>query len=188
MLRVVAGELGGRRLKAPAGTATRPTAEKVRAAIFNILGAPADDLRVLDLYAGAGAMGLEALSRGAAHATFVDKDGGAARVVGDNVAALGVGERARVLRLDAAAAVRKLAGERFDWIFVDPPYGSDEVARVLPLLGELLADGGVVVVEHDRRREPEAQAGVLFRADVRKYGDTRVAFFHRHDVSEAKPT
>jgi 16S rRNA (guanine966-N2)-methyltransferase len=186
-VRIIGGAFGGRRLRAPHGTATRPTSDRVREAVFNILGAPPDKARVLDLYAGAGAMGLEALSRGAESAVFVDRDAQAARVVQENIDSLGVGEHARLYRSDALPALRKLAaaGERFAWVFIDPPYASDEAPRALAALGEpladLLDDGAVVIVEHDRRHAPDETFGALARADQRRYGDTCVSFFTRSE-------
>jgi 16S rRNA (guanine(966)-N(2))-methyltransferase RsmD len=184
-MRIIAGAVGGRRIRAPRGMATRPTSDRVREAVFNILGAPPHGARVLDLYAGAGALGLEALSRGAASAVFVDRDAGAVRCVQENAAELGLHERARVLRGEALPSLRKLAtaGERFTWVFVDPPYASGEAAAALDALGAppapLLDDDAVVVVEHDRRRAPDDQYGALSRADRRRYGDTEVSFYRR---------
>jgi 16S rRNA (guanine(966)-N(2))-methyltransferase RsmD len=165
--------------------ATRPTSDKVREAVFNILGPVPEATRVLDLYAGAGALGLEALSRGAASATFVDRDGGAVRCVQDNAAELGLQDRARITRGEAVSTLGRLerAGERFDWIFIDPPYASGEAVRALGALGRppgaLLGDEAVVVVEHDRRNAPDDAYGVLARADRRRWGDTEVSFFRR---------
>lgn len=135
---------------------------------------------MLDLYAGAGALGLEALSRGAARAVFVDRAADAVRCVRDNVRALGWEDRARVIQSDVGAALGRLA-ERFAWVFVDPPYASDEAPRTLDALGDgaLLDDGAVVVVEHDRRRAPDDGYGVLARSDRRRYGDTEVSFYER---------
>jgi 16S rRNA (guanine(966)-N(2))-methyltransferase RsmD len=188
-MRIIAGAVGGRTIRAPHGTGTRPTSDKVRGALFNILGPPGGHVRVLDLYAGAGALGLEALSRGAAHATFVDKDGGAVRCVEENAGTLGFGaDRVRVQRGEAQSVLGRLerAGERFTWVFIDPPYATDEAVRALTALGKppapLLDDDAVVVVEHDRRRAPDDAYGALLRADRRRYGDTEISFFRRQGV------
>jgi 16S rRNA (guanine966-N2)-methyltransferase len=192
-MRIIGGAVGGRTIRAPHGTGTRPTSDKVRGALFNILGPPDENARVLDLFAGAGALGLEALSRGAAHATFVDKDGGAVRCVEENAGSLGFGERVRVQRGDAQTVLGRLerAGERFTWVFIDPPYASDEAVRALTALGKppapLLEDDAVVVVEHDRRRAPDDTYGTLTRADRRKYGDTEISFFRRSSAREGVP-
>jgi 16S rRNA (guanine966-N2)-methyltransferase len=183
-VRIIGGALGGRTIRAPRGAATRPTSDRVREAIFNILGAPDPEARVLDLYAGAGGLGLEALSRGAAAAVFVDGAVAATRCVEENLAALALTGRARVLRVPVAAALARLAGERFAWIFIDPPYASDEAARTLAGLGgahlDLVGPDGVVIVEHDRRHDPGAAHGPLARDDQRRYGDTVVSFYRRH--------
>jgi 16S rRNA (guanine(966)-N(2))-methyltransferase RsmD len=182
-MRIIGGAAGSRRLKAPPGAATRPTADRVREAIFNILGPPPPDTDVLDLFAGAGALGLEALSRGARAAVLVDRAPAAVRCLRDNVAALGWEASAEVLELDAARAMRRLAaaGRRFRWVFVDPPYRSELAAAALAGLDEggLVTDDGVVVVESDRRTPPPERCGGLTRSDLRGYGDTTVAFYVR---------
>jgi 16S rRNA (guanine966-N2)-methyltransferase len=174
-VRIISGTLGGRRLRAPRGLATRPTADKVRQALFDILG-DVGGARVLDLYAGTGALALEAMSRGAAAATLVDKSADAARCIEANAAALGV--PVRVLRADAAAALARLAREpeRFDLVFLDPPYALD-VAPVLAALPPLLAAAARVIVEHDRRAAPAERHGPLALADRRRWGDTEVSFY-----------
>ncbi len=177
-MRIVGGTLGGRVIRAPAGAATRPTSEKVRQAIFNIL----PDLEgghVLDLFAGSGALGLEALSRGAAHVTFVDAAKPALAAVRANLDALGVADRATVIAGDAvAAAARQVPGEPWRVVFVDPPYRSDLAVRAtgaIPLAH--LAPGAVIVIEHDRRNPPPDALGSLLRTDQRRYGDTLVSFY-----------
>jgi 16S rRNA (guanine(966)-N(2))-methyltransferase RsmD len=172
--------MGGRRLKAPAGRATRPTSERVREAVFSILGPPPDDAVVLDLFAGAGALGLEALSRGAEHAVFADSSRAAIKVLRDNIASLDVRGATRVHPTDALRALSKLPGP-FHWIFIDPPYATDLASRALEHLGgtEQLAEDGVIVVEHDRRNAPEPGHGCLVRTDCRRYGDTEVSFYQR---------
>jgi 16S rRNA (guanine(966)-N(2))-methyltransferase RsmD len=184
-MRIIGGAAGGRRIRAPRGQATRPTADRVKEAIFNILGPPAENARVLDLYAGAGSLGLEALSRGAQEAVFVDRAGDAARSVRENLVSLGWEARGRVITADVQPALARLcgAGERFDWVFVDPPYATDEAPRTLDALGGaragVLGESPVVVVEHDRRRAPADVHGVLARSDRRRYGDTEVSFYGR---------
>jgi 16S rRNA (guanine(966)-N(2))-methyltransferase RsmD len=181
-MRIIGGEAGGRRIRAPRGQATRPTADRVKEAIFNILGAPPPDTHALDLYAGAGSLGLEALSRGAASCVFVDRAPEAARCVKANLAALGWEDRGRVVVADAVAALARLT-PCFEWVFVDPPYASGEAPRALGALGgereRLLGDRAVVVVEHDRRHAPEDRYGALARRDRRRYGDTEVSFYAR---------
>ena len=179
-MRIISGEARGRHLRAPRGAATRPTADRVREALFNILGDVAG-LAVLDLFAGTGALALEALSRGAAQAVLVDSAEPAVRVIQANVATLGYQERARVLRLDVVRALRVLErqGARFDLVFIDPPYEGSAATVTLAALGSgsLLAPDGLVVVEHDTRNEPAEQHGVLHLGERRKYGQTEVSFY-----------
>ncbi|MBI5482414.1 MAG: 16S rRNA (guanine(966)-N(2))-methyltransferase RsmD [Deltaproteobacteria bacterium] len=179
-MRIISGEARGRRLRAPRGAATRPTADRVREALFNILGS-AEGLAVLDLFAGTGALALEALSRGAAQAVLVDHAEAAVRVIRANVATLGYHDRARVLRSDVLRALRLLGkqGLRFDLIFVDPPYDGPAALATLACLGDgsLLAPCALVVVEHDSRNRPLEQQGVLRLSQRRKYGQTEVSFY-----------
>jgi 16S rRNA (guanine966-N2)-methyltransferase len=172
-LRIVAGAWGGRRIEAPAGRGTRPTADRVREALFSILG-PVSGLRVLDLYAGSGALGLEALSRGAASAAFVDSDERAAAAIRRNLAALGAA--APVHRRDALAWLTSVTGEGrvFDLAFVDPPYSSAPrlAARLSERLPAVLSEGSLIVTESDKRMPLELD---LPLRDERVYGDTRIA-------------
>jgi len=176
----VGGSLGGRRLKAPAGRSTRPTAERVREAVFSILGPPDDAAVVLDLFAGAGALGLESLSRGARRAVFVDSSRAAVRVLRENIASLDVADATSVHCADVSRALARIAGP-FGWIFVDPPYASDLASTCLETLGagRLVGREGVVIVEHDRRNAPDSEHGCLVRTDRRRYGDTEVSFYQR---------
>lgn len=173
-MRVIAGWLGGRRLHAPPGRSTRPTSERVREALFSSLG-PLDGVRVLDLYAGTGALGIEALSRGAAEAAFVERSPASLASLQENLRALGIEELATVLRADAAASVRRLgrAGRRFDLVFADPPYAAGEAGRVLGALVEaaVLAPDARVVIEGSRRHPPPPIEGLRV-VEERCYGDT----------------
>jgi 16S rRNA (guanine(966)-N(2))-methyltransferase RsmD len=167
-MRIVAGTHGGRRLTAPAGRATRPTSDRVREALFSILGERVPGARVLDLFAGTGALGLEALSRGAAQATFVDRDTAAVRA---NLAALGLDGEVR--RMDVLAFLRGAPGP-FDLVFVDPPYAEADrfgpkLAATLPAT---LAPGGLVVAESGRRHPLELAP--MATLDERRYGDTLI--------------
>jgi 16S rRNA (guanine966-N2)-methyltransferase len=179
-MRIISGASRGRRLLAPRGDATRPTADRVRQALFDVLGAIAGG-HVLDLFAGTGALGLEALSRGAEAATFVEQAEPAVRALKRNVAALGVDERVRILRLDVRRALRILAREpaRFSLVFLDPPYATDDGAAALTALGEgaIVAPGALVILEHDRRRPPADRYGVLELDDRRRWGQTEVSLY-----------
>lgn len=180
-MRVTGGQLGGRRLNAPRGADTRPTADRVRESLFSILGPPAPGCRVLDLFAGAGTLAIEALSRGASAAVLVESGRPALAVLRANLAALDLAERAEVVAAPAQGALRRLIreGRRFNWVFLDPPYASEHGPRALATLGEgpLLAPGATVVIEHDRRRRPAAEVGCLVRIDDRRYGDTELSLY-----------
>jgi 16S rRNA (guanine(966)-N(2))-methyltransferase RsmD len=172
-LRVVAGEYGGRRLRAPAGAATRPTQDKVREALFSILG-DVEGLRVLDLFAGSGALGIEALSRGAAAATFVDSDSSAVAAVRANLGALGLA--ATVTRRDALGFLGSDEGA-YDLVFCDPPYDSADrlAAPLAELLPARLTPHARIVTESDRRAPLDLPFPLLRE---RVYGDTRIAVHH----------
>ena len=177
-MRIVRGSVGGRVLRAPPGADTRPTSEKVREAIFNILP-DVEGMQVLDLFAGSGALGLEALSRGAAHATFVDQGKAALTAVRGNLRELGLESRATVLSGDAVAlAARHVPASPWGLVFIDPPYRSDLAVRSATALSHL-ADDAVIVIEHDRRNAPPDEVGSLLRTDQRRYGDTMVSFYAR---------
>jgi 16S rRNA (guanine966-N2)-methyltransferase len=183
-VRIISGSLGGREIRAPRGDRTRPTSDKVRQATFNILGNTIGGTfdNVLDLYAGSGALGIEALSRGAVRAVFVDKASDALRVLAANLADLGLGDRGAIVRGDVTKVLpRLLLAGPFSLVFFDPPYRlfteSDEAERALALVPPLLAPGATVVVEHDRRSSPEATIGPLSLRDRRRYGDTEVSFY-----------
>jgi 16S rRNA (guanine966-N2)-methyltransferase len=173
-VRIVAGEFRGRRLQAPRGLGTRPTADRVREALFSILG-PLDGVQVLDLYAGSGALGIEALSRGAADAVFVDSEPRAVAAIRRNLGAVGV--EARVEQRDALAYLRAASGGPFGLVFLDPPYSSaSELAGPLSeRLPAVLTDDARIVTESDKRNPLEL---TLPLADERVYGDTRIAI-HR---------
>ncbi|MEJ7798184.1 MAG: 16S rRNA (guanine(966)-N(2))-methyltransferase RsmD [Solirubrobacteraceae bacterium] len=170
-MRVVAGRYGGRRLVAPPGDATRPTSDRVREALFSVLGTSIQDACVLDLFAGSGALGIEALSRGAAAAVFVDRSESAIKAIRTNLDALKIDAELR--RMQARAALRAAAtrGEAYDLVFLDPPYRrSAELGRELSeALPAVLAPGARVVSESDRRDRLEL---MLPLSDERRYGDT----------------
>ncbi|NLO27486.1 MAG: 16S rRNA (guanine(966)-N(2))-methyltransferase RsmD [Actinobacteria bacterium] len=173
-VRIVGGAKRGHRLKVARGGATRPTGERVREAIFDALG-PVDGLKVLDLFAGTGAMGLEALSRGAERCVFVEEDRGVTVVLRENIAALGYGSRSRVMLAGYERAARRLGQEEkgFDLLFVDPPYRmlAEVEVTLKPLLASLLAEDGVAVVEGGKSSQTTFGQTTVFD---RIYGDTKV--------------
>jgi 16S rRNA (guanine(966)-N(2))-methyltransferase RsmD len=178
MTRIIAGEARGRRLAAPRGIGTRPTSDKVREAVFNLLGQFFEGGEVLDLYAGTGALALEALSRGCARAVCVEADRGAAEVLRRNAAACGYEGRVELLHGRVPQALARLAPGRFALAFVDPPYAEGPEAA-LQGLAALMAPGGRVVAEHDARRPPPEQAGALGLVDRRAYGSTGISIYRR---------
>ena len=175
-MRVIAGSRKGHRISAPHGDATRPTGDRVREAAFNLIG-PVDDAVVLDLFAGSGAMGLEALSRGAAHATFVESNREACRTINRNLDKLAL-EGATVLCQDALTALRADArtGARYDLVFVDPPYRrfSSLQNPLIQHLPEILAPDGLLLVETAANEEPELP---LAKRTTRRYGSARLTLF-----------
>ena len=184
-MRIIAGEFGSRRLVAPKGRDTRPTLDRTREALFSILQPRLPGACVLDLFAGSGALGLEALSRGASEAVFCDHQAEAARAVRQNISALQLEQRTRLLRMDWARALALLAGEGrvFDLILLDPPYDMS-AAPVLQSLAmhALLADEGMIVLEHDAALQPELPVG-LSLTKRRRYGDSAFSFIGKEAKS-----
>lgn len=178
MTRIVAGSARGRGLEAPRGTGTRPTSEKVRAAVFNVLGQFFEGGEVLDLYAGTGALALEALSRGFSRATCVESDRMAARVIRKNAEALGFAERVEVVEAALPASLGRLGRERFGLAFVDPPYATGP-AGALALLAPLLLPGARAVAEHDARQPPPDAFPGLVLEDRRAFGSTGISIYRR---------
>jgi 16S rRNA (guanine966-N2)-methyltransferase len=176
-VRIVGGEARGRPLRAVPGRSTRPTSDRVRQSLFDVLGQRCDGLRVLDLFCGTGALGLEALSRGAKAATLVDEDKDACAVALRNAGSLGYGDRCTVVREDVFRALPRLAGP-YDLVFSDPPYAARATGRILEVLANnpLLAEGGRAVLEKDRREPlPQVPAGLRL-VEERRYGDTILVF------------
>ena len=188
--RVIAGSARSIRLDAP-GEGTRPLGDRVKQTLFAILEPDLRGARVLDLFAGSGAAGIEALSRGAAHATFIEKDPAAVRVIGSNLARTHLAERADVIRAEALAWLRSAAAARgdaapivagargpFRVAIVDPPYGQpDLLAAVLDGLGALIEPGGRVVAKHFWRDHPPAHVGLLASERERRFGETALTFY-----------
>ena len=179
-MRVIAGTLGGRRLRAPRGSATRPTSDRVREALFSLLG-EVSGARVLDLFAGTGALGIEALSRGARSAVFVERDARALRALRANLASLELGgDRAEVRQAQVPAALRSARerAETYDLVFIDPPYSraSDLGHGLATLLPPLLETEARIVVESDRRAPLQLQARL---ERERSYGDTLITIYRQ---------
>ena len=176
-MRIVGGEAGGRRIQAPEGRQTRPTTERVREAVFSILGGDMTGLDVLDVFAGSGAMALEALSRGAARAVLCDSSRQAAAVIRRNIDALGYSARAELQARDWRMALGGMAGRRFDVVFIDPPYKRvEEYTQVVAELNarRLLAVGALLVLEHEARMELNGFPPGFETLKPHRYGDTAV--------------
>ena len=181
MVRIISGTYRGHRLQTPAGTDTRPTSDRVRTALFNILGVWLKDKTVLDVYAGAGSIGFECLSRGARHVTFVEHDAEAARVLHANAAMLQAGAKSRIFNNSLERVLPVLAPQQFDFVFADPPY---RTANLPALLQTLQAAGiahaeTVLVIEHARSAGLDEQAVLhgwkAYRCAA--YGSTSLTFF-----------
>ena len=182
-MKVIGGTARGRKLKVPKGLTVRPTAARVKESLFNILPHDFSGLRVLDLYAGSGNVSIEALSRGAVEAVLVDESARSAAVIRENLTRLELLQRAQVWIVPVARALRKLdrAGEKFDLIFLDPPYERGLVKTTLEAIGQgvLLNPAAIVVVEHSGREAVKPGYGSLILNDQRRYGDTLLSFFDR---------
>jgi len=173
-VRIIAGTHRGRRISAPRGTSTRPTSGRARESAFNILG-PVDGAAVADLFAGSGALGLEALSRGAASCLFVESDRDACRTIAENLDKLRFDTRVRVL-CDDVLRVLEREHERFDLVLCDPPYDYARHDRLAPALARVVAPGGVIVWESAARDDPPDVPGTERRTS-RRYGSARLTVF-----------
>ena len=184
-MRIIAGAFRGRRLHAPKGKRIRPTIDRVREAIFNIIAAELAGAKVLDLFAGTGAMGLEALSRGAQFSMFVDQGEEAVRLIRENVQLCGVEDRSRIIQGPAAQAIRRLGSgnELFDLIFMDPPYGKGYIEKTLDILGEVARDDALVIAEHHVKDEAPQVSGIWQLDRERRYGDTLISVYSRLSFS-----
>ena len=176
-MRVIAGELKGRRLQAPDWTGLRPTSDRLRETLFNILAPRIRGARLLDGYAGTGAVGIEALSRGAAHVTFVEPDPRAAARVAANLEHCRVADRYAIIRVRFAGLGARVLGDRFDLVFLDPPYGAAEMAEALAAAEPFVALGTLLVIEHARRHPSPERAGRLVRDRVVTSGDSALSFY-----------
>ncbi|HEY2467076.1 MAG TPA: 16S rRNA (guanine(966)-N(2))-methyltransferase RsmD [Terracidiphilus sp.] len=185
-MRVIAGTLRRRVLEAPAGLATRPTSDRLRETLFNVLAPRMEGARFLDLYAGSGAVGIEAASRGAAEVVLVERAAPALKVLRGNLEKLGLRGQVRVEEVSVAAFLRRgrpsSSAMQFDVMFLDPPYDSaEEYALVLALLGGealgLLADDAVVIAEHRRKEKLAERYGVLARSRLLEQGDAALSFY-----------
>jgi 16S rRNA (guanine(966)-N(2))-methyltransferase RsmD len=173
-MRVIAGRLKGRRLQAPWGARVRPTSDSLRETLFNVLG-PLDELRVLDAFAGTGALGIEAYSRGAVSITFIEHDPAALQVLRENVAHCGVEEACAIIRGDFMSA--RVDAARFDLVLLDPPYNMANTVDVLTRAAALVAPGGRLVLEHSRRTEAPVSLPGAARYRTITAGDSALSLY-----------
>jgi 16S rRNA (guanine(966)-N(2))-methyltransferase RsmD len=183
-LRVIAGSAKGRRLKMVPGEGTRPIADRVKESLFNILGPDVEDANVLDLFAGTGSVGIEALSRGAAYAEFVESDRVAAKIIQENLQLTQLAQFARVVRSDVFIYLRNAprAGKRFDYVHVAPPQYQELWSKTLKLLDarpEWVIPDGLVAAQIDPREYVEQELVHLKLVDQRQYGSTLLCFYER---------
>ena len=177
-MRVIAGALKGRRLRTPTWTGLRPTSDKLRETLFNILSDRIVGATLLDAYAGTGAIGIEALSRGAAHVTFIDSDARAAKLIRQNLELCGVSDRYAIIRrrLETPPSI---APDSLDLAVLDPPYEESDFAAAIGAAEPLLAPGGLLVLEHASRRPAPVSVKRLSRVRTVKSGDSALAFYSR---------
>jgi 16S rRNA (guanine966-N2)-methyltransferase len=176
-MRIVAGQYRGRTLESPTWDGLRPTSDRLRETLFNILGPSVRGARVLDGYAGTGAIGIEALSRGAAGVTFVDQDPRAVKLIEANLARLGAS--GAIIRAGLADAVTRLGGEVFDVIILDPPYAETAAAEALDAAGVLAGPDTRVVVEHATRHAPPGERSGLRLTRTVRAGDSALSFYEQ---------
>lgn len=176
-MRVIAGRLKRRQLLSPTWDGVRPTSDRLRESFFDILGARIAGANVLDAYAGTGAVGIEAISRGAAHVTFVDGDRRAVALIERNLSRCGVSGGYTVLLRRWPAAASSLPSTPFDIVWLDPPYDVDDLGEPLEAAAAHVAPGGLLVLEHASRREPPDRAGTRARGRVVRAGDSMLSFY-----------
>ena len=182
-MRIIAGQYRGRKLKSPPSAQTRPTSDRLRETLFNVLAPRIEGARFLDLCAGTGAVGIEALSRGSQHVTFVDQSRRMCGLIEANTSALGINEQEfEIVNAEASHYLRRHAKKvrgPFDIIFFDPPYSSDYtlVNLISDTGGQLLTDNGVVIVEHHKKKDLPEAFGTLRRVRTLKQGDSVLSFF-----------
>ena len=185
-MRIISGDWKGRRLKALQGSLTRPTSDKVKGAIFNILGDRVKGSIVLDLFAGTGNLSLEALSRGAAEVVLVEKNRKAWGIINDNIKMLGVEDKVKIYNMDAFSFLKQSLPGSYDLIFIDPPYRQGLSDRALALMKKsiILNSVGVIIIETASDEEITDDLGFLEVRFTKKYGDTKIWFIQQRDQQE----
>jgi 16S rRNA (guanine966-N2)-methyltransferase len=179
-MRVIAGSLKGRRLDSPSWEGVRPTSDKLRETLFNVVAQQVADARVLDAYAGTGAIGIEALSRGAAHVTFIDRDPRSLKLIEQNLQRCGVSDRYVIIRARLGDTPPPLLSQptgSFDLAVLDPPYDEPDLAAAVAAVEPLMSSRGLLVLEHARRRAGPESVGRLSRRRVLNSGDSALTFY-----------
>ena len=176
-LRIISGKFGGRTIQAPDGELTHPMGDRVRGSLFSIISDEIKDAEVLDVFAGTGSLGLEALSRGAKQATFIERNRVANKILAENIQSLGVGEQARAIQIGASTWIEKNQGQYFDIIFADPPYNDLQLSTVSKLSG-MLKPNGLMVLSYPGRGELPTVNGIVV-VDNRRYGTAALAFYRK---------
>ena len=181
-IRVIAGKFGGRRIDAPdfSNSRTKPMGERIRNAMFNRIGTEIEGARVLDVFAGTGAVGLEALSRGASHVTFVERDKIAQKILAKNVVSLGAEDASEIIRTTVNNWIETTTPDFYDIILADPPYHDLQLSTVMKLT-RLLKPNGLMVLSYTGRGEVPTELGVVV-VDNRSYGDAVLAFYRRESA------
>lgn len=179
-IRVIAGTHGGRKITAPDNSRTHPMGERVRNAMFNRLNDAVKDAMVLDAFAGSGSIGLEALSRGAAHCTFIEKDRVAQNIIAENIDLLHENDKAKLIRASVSAWLDTADHDQFDLIFADPPYAQPQFSTIARLFG-LLKPSGYMILSHPGKGEVPTGTGVVV-VDNRSYGNANLTLYRREDV------
>ena len=176
-MRIISGICRGRKLNTLEGDNTRPTADRVKESVFNILGTSVVDRVVLDLFAGSGNLGLEALSRGASSCVFVDSSKAAMKIIEMNIAGCRFEEKAKTYLCEFKTALKRFKENQFDLVFLDPPYHKNFGIEALELLSTCVSEDGIVILETDGDEEVPEQIGAFEMYDVRNYGRIKVSFF-----------
>jgi len=178
-MRIIAGKCKGRRLSAVKGMETRPTADRVKEAVFSVIGSRVVEARILDVFAGTGSIALEALSRGAGYALLFEKSGDAAKIIAKNISDCGFEENSKLLRGDSLKNLSLLKDEKFEIIYIDPPYQSDLLPKALKLVAEkgLLAQEGLLITETQKNISLPDKAGNILLKRETSYGDTKIGYY-----------
>lgn len=186
-MRIIAGEFKGRAIKAPKGSGTRPTTDRVRESLFSILQNLIEDARILDVFAGSGALSLEAVSRGAEQAVLIEKDWDSLDIIKENINKLGCGDRIQVIDGDALKVLYTLPSQSFDLIFLDPPYGMDIEYTVIDIMieKELIDENSIIILEHDKKHKPDMDSRPLRMVKSKTYGGTTLSFYRKKEEIKA---